>query len=121
MSDEHARETRNSKPAGRGMVLATPPRTYYGISGSTQGLVIGITPIKALPFNIRRKYILIQNKSAASVFFSFSVVPDPGFFNAHEITSGGSYETETYCLTSDLFIVAAINGLTIVLTEGVRA
>lgn len=101
---------------------APRPFAERDINANTVGVTLNGTSQKILPRNKNRTYLMIQNRSAASIFLSFGTSIDDQNFNCHEIAAGGNYEPNTNQLKmiiSDVFIKASIANSNIAITEGV--
>ena len=99
----------------------SPKKMSVKISPSTFGMTLGVTSVKVLPRKNNRSYLLVQNRSAGSVFFSFSSIDDNNF-NCHEIIPGGNFEPNTnglLVLGGDIYMKAAIANSNIAITEGI--
>lgn len=70
-----------------------------------------------LPANPRRAYLIIQNRSAASVYVNFGQSASAAYL---EIIAGGSYEPLVAPVNS-VHVVGAAGGQSIVVIEGSQA
>lgn len=98
------------------------PLAERDINANTVGVTLNGTSQKILPRNKNRTYLLIQNRSASTIFLSFGTGIDDQNFNCLEIVAGGNYEPNTNQLKmiiSDVFIKASVVNSNIAITEGV--
>ncbi len=79
------------------------------------GYTLGIESVQVLPSNQNRTYLLIQNKSGGSIFFSFGNKANT--YDGVEIVSGGSYEPYIYP-SSSLHVIASLAASDIIVIEG---
>jgi hypothetical protein len=76
---------------------------------------------KIITANQRRVYLLIQNKSASSIFVNYGTVPTA--FNAFEIVAGGSQEFiggqhGPFCPADDVYVLGGGADLECMASEG---
>jgi len=91
--------------------IARPNRINFVNTGYT----LGTTSVQVLPANQNRTYLLIQNKAAGSIFFSFG--NKANVYDGVVIEAGGNYEPYIYPFSS-LHIIAALADSDIIVIEG---
>jgi len=79
------------------------------------GYTINALSVQVLPANNNRTYLLIQNKSAAPVYFSFG--NKANVYDGVEIVAGGNYEPYIYP-SSSLHMIASVADSDVVIVEG---
>lgn len=79
------------------------------------GYTLGIESVQVLPSNQNRTYLLIQNKSGGSIFFSFGNKANT--YDGVEIVAGGNYEPYIYP-SSSLHVIASLAASDIIVIEG---
>ena len=107
-----------------GIGSSPPPRPLLSreIAANTIGITLNGLNQKILPRNINRAYLLIQNRSAATVFCSFGTSIDDQNFNCFEIAPGGNYEPITNQLktiSSDIYLKSSVANSNVSITEGI--
>lgn len=100
----------------------TPPtraRTFSSYVGTNVG------DSKILGTDTKRRSLLIQNRSADSIFVGLGTPPSfdgVNYTDSFEVNSGQSYETPAgYSPTNDVYIVGENNGSHVVISEAVIA
>lgn len=108
---------------GRGVAfpeyLQSPvnPAVQNPVMFTNFGYVVGTEGGLVLPGNPSRVYLLVRNPSAGTIYVSFGSPQEPGV--ALDIPSGGFYEPYV-CPANGVYISGSVNGLGIVLIEGVQ-
>lgn len=91
-------------------------------SQSVFPFTIGVTAERVLPANPMRTYLLIQNKSAGTMFVNFG--QNPTTFASIEIAAGGNYIQEggapagAFISPDDVYVLGSAAGLDGVVSEG---
>lgn len=109
---------------GKPNAPARPADPVRRISATSQSFFIGTTANVVLNANVRRAYLLFQNRGSATIYIGFSVKPgDSG--NAYqggiELLPGGIYEPNTNSLAmiwNDVFAIAQAANTHLVIVEG---
>jgi len=91
--------------------IVRPNRVIFVNTGYT----LGLESVQVLPANGNRTYLLIQNKSGGSIFFSFGNKANT--YDGVVIEAGGNYEPYIYP-SSSLHIVASLVNSDVVVIEG---
>lgn len=98
-----------------------PPKGLAHISGSSQAVTLSTISVKVLPLNKLRAYLLIQNKSPATIYVSMGTNIDESNFNAIEILAGGNYEPYTngrHVIASDVYMKGTTGNQVVAYVEG---
>ena len=85
------------------------------INAVNAGHVIGTESVQVLVNNINRRYLLVQNNSAATIYLSFSNKANT--FDGLKIISGGYYEP-FIIPRSAVYLIAAAANSNVVVVEG---
>lgn len=75
---------------------------------------IETTSVEILPANLKRKYLLIQNRGTTSIFYTSE---RESTINDHEIVAGGNYEPSNVPVNS-INLISASGSNNVVVTEG---